>query len=55
MLTQKQKDLLLLIDKKIKDMISSTTTEESPVINLELIQDYTNLKIKLYEKLNRVI
>ena len=45
----------ILIDKKIKDMISSTTTEESPVINLELIQDYTNLKIKLYEKLNRVV
>ncbi|APG65441.1 DNA primase [Tenacibaculum todarodis] len=45
----------VLIDRKIKDLITPDPSEEKPIINLELIQDYTNLKIKLYEKLNRVI
>ncbi len=45
----------ILIDRKIKDMITPTASEEKPVVNLELIQDYTNLKIKLFDKLNRVV
>ena len=45
----------ILIGKKIDELMSQATQEESVVIDLEVIQNYTNLKMRLFEKLNRVV
>ncbi|TVZ56719.1 DNA primase [Lutibacter sp. Hel_I_33_5] len=45
----------VLIDKKIKDLIKESEEIKEEKIDLELIQNYTNLKMRLYDKLNRVV
>ncbi|RCS27895.1 DNA primase [Polaribacter sp. WD7] len=45
----------ILIGEKIDELMSQATQEESVVIDLEVIQNYTNLKMRLFEKLNRVV
>jgi DNA primase len=45
----------VLIDKKIKDLIKETQNQSQQPIDLELINNYTRLKKKLYEKLLRVV
>ena len=45
----------ILIGKKIDEMIKSATENNASSVDLESIKDYTGLKMKLFEKLNRVV
>jgi DNA primase len=48
----------VLIDKKINDLItieSSSETDSSKSIDLQMVKDYTGLKKRLFEKLMRVV
>lgn len=45
----------ILIERKINEIMDEAKSQKSTVINLELITNYTGLKKRLFEKLNRVI
>jgi|TARA_B110000208_G_scaffold85624_1_gene108510 DNA primase len=45
----------ILIGKKIDEMLKLATDENTAPIDLESIKDYTGLKMKLFDKLNRVV
>lgn len=45
----------ILIGEKIEQLMKQATQEQSVVIDLEVIKNYTNLKMRLFEKLNRVV
>ena len=45
----------VLIEKKIIEMMNDARTNSSAVLDLELITNYTALKKRLFEKLNRVV
>ncbi len=45
----------ILIGKKIEDLMQEAKNNNSQTIDLEIIKDYTLLKMKLFNKLNRVI
>ncbi|QTE21966.1 DNA primase [Polaribacter cellanae] len=43
------------IDELVKNATQNTTEHSSATIDLEIIKNYTGLKIRLFEKLNRVV
>jgi len=45
----------ILIGKKIEELMKEATDDASIAIDLETIKNYTSLKIRLFEKLNRVV
>jgi len=45
----------ILIERKINEIMDEAKSQKSAVIDLELITNYTGLKKRLFEKLNRVI
>ena len=45
----------VLIGKKIDELMKNAAENSSQSINLESVKDYTNLKMRLFEKLNRVV
>ena len=45
----------ILIGKKIEELMNEAKDNEAPVLDLEMIKDYTSLKMKLFNKLNRVV
>ncbi len=45
----------ILIGKKIDEMLKLATENTTTSIDLESIKDYTGLKMKLFDKLNRVV
>jgi DNA primase len=45
----------ILIEKKINEIMQEAKNQQSTLVDLELISNYTGLKIRLFEKLNRVI
>jgi len=45
----------ILIDKKIQQLINPSDEVASQNIDLEMIQNYTELKKRLYNKLMRVV
>ena len=45
----------ILIGKKIDELMKEATEDASIAIDLETIKNYTSLKIRLFEKLNRVV
>ena len=45
----------ILIGKKIEELMKEATEDASIAIDLETIKNYTSLKIRLFEKLNRVV
>lgn len=45
----------ILIGKKIEELMKEAVENESATIDLEMIKSYTGLKMKLFEKLNRVV
>ncbi|KOY51195.1 DNA primase [Polaribacter dokdonensis] len=45
----------ILIGKKIEELMSEAKESQAPVLDLEMIKDYTALKMKLFNKLNRVV
>jgi len=45
----------VLIERKINEIMKEAQSENSKKVDLELISDYTGLKKRLFEKLNRVI
>ena len=45
----------ILIERKIKEIMNDAKKETSKTVDLELISNYTGLKKRLFEKLNRVI
>ena len=45
----------ILIDKKIEELMKEATENQSVAIDLEIIKNYTSLKMRLFEKLNRVV
>ena len=45
----------ILIAKKIEDLIKESVSQNMDIANLELIKNYTGLKMRLFEKLNRVV
>ena len=45
----------ILIGKKIDELMKIALENNSESIDLESIKDYTNLKMRLFEKLNRVV
>ena len=45
----------VLIGEKIEELIKDASKNQSGDIDLEVIRDYTNLKMRLFEKLNRVV
>jgi DNA primase len=45
----------ILIDKKVEELMKEATGDTSIAIDLETIKNYTSLKIRLFEKLNRVV
>lgn len=45
----------VLIGKKIEELLREAKESESASLDLEIIKDYTSLKIKLFNKLNRVV
>jgi len=44
----------ILIDRKIKDIITTATSDKS-LVDLEEVKDYTRLKMRLFDQLNRVV
>ena len=48
-------DNKILIGKKIEELMNEAKDNEAPVLDLEMIKDYTSLKMKLFNKLNRVV
>jgi DNA primase len=45
----------ILIGKKIDDLIKESISKNTNTVNLELIRSYTGLRMKLFDKLNRVV
>jgi DNA primase len=45
----------VLIGEKIEELMNNASKHKSGTIDLEVIRDYTNLKMRLFEKLNRVV
>ena len=45
----------VLIGKKIEELMKEAMENEAKTIDLEIIKSYTSLKIRLFEKLNRVV
>lgn len=45
----------ILIGKKIDEMLKLAAAENNNAVDLESIKDYTGLKMKLFDKLNRVV
>jgi len=45
----------ILIEKKINEIMDTAKSQQSNSLDLELITEYTRLKKRLFEKLNRVI
>ncbi|MGK0413490.1 MAG: DNA primase [Polaribacter sp.] len=45
----------ILIGKKIDELMKEAMENQSKNIDLEMIKNYTNLKMRLFEKLNRVV
>jgi DNA primase len=45
----------ILIGKKIDDLIKESISQNTNTVNLELIRSYTGLRMKLFDKLNRVV
>jgi DNA primase len=45
----------VLIGEKIENLIKEATENQSKNIDLEMIKSYTELKMRLFEKLNRVV
>jgi len=45
----------VLIGEKIEELMNDASKNQSGTIDLEVIRDYTNLKMRLFEKLNRVV
>ena len=45
----------ILIGKKINELLKEAQENESAIIDLEMIKSYTGLKMKLFDKLNRVV
>jgi len=45
----------ILIEKKIKEIMQEAHNQDSISLDLELISNYTGLKKRLFEKLNRVV
>jgi DNA primase len=45
----------ILIGKKIDELMKQAIDNASAEIDLETIKNYTSLKIRLFEKLNRVV
>ncbi|NVJ88789.1 MAG: DNA primase [Flavobacteriaceae bacterium] len=45
----------VLIAKKIKELISEAKEQNKHQIDLEIVKDYTSLKMRLFDKLNRVV
>lgn len=45
----------ILIGKKIDELMKEAVENASKNIDLEMIKNYTNLKMRLFEKLNRVV
>lgn len=45
----------ILIGKKIEEMMKEALEEKDKQIDLEEIKNYTNLKMRLFDKLNRVV
>ena len=45
----------VLIGEKIEELMKDAGKNQSGTIDLEVIRDYTNLKMRLFEKLNRVV
>jgi DNA primase len=45
----------VLIGKKIDELLKQAVAQQSKFIDLEVIKDYTGLKMRLFDKLNRVV
>jgi len=45
----------VLIERKINEIMQEAINQKSAVVDLELIANYTGLKKRLFEKLNRVV
>ena len=45
----------VLIGEKIDELMNDVTNNQDASIDLSIIKDYTNLKMRLFEKLNRVV
>ncbi|MBU3010822.1 DNA primase [Polaribacter vadi] len=45
----------VLIDRKIQELMKEATENSAINIDLETIRNYTNLKMRLFDKLNRVV
>ena len=45
----------ILIGKKIEELMNEAKESQAPVLDLEMIKNYTALKMKLFNKLNRVV
>ena len=45
----------ILIGKKIEELIKESLSQDTNTVNLELIKSYTGLRMKLFDKLNRVV
>lgn len=45
----------ILIGKKIEELMNEAKESQAPGLDLEMIKDYTALKMKLFNKLNRVV
>ncbi len=45
----------ILIGEKIEELMKEASIDASKFIDLEVIRNYTNLKMRLFEKLNRVV
>ena len=45
----------ILIGEKINELMKEALENETATIELEVIKNYTNLKMRLFEKLNRVV
>ena len=45
----------ILIGEKIEELLKDAVQEQDVTIDLETIKNYTNLKMRLFEKLNRVV
>jgi len=45
----------ILIGEKIEELMKEASVDASKFIDLEVIRNYTNLKMRLFEKLNRVV
>ena len=45
----------VLIGEKIEELMNQAVKDQSASIDLDIIRNYTSLKMRLFEKLNRVV